>query len=62
MAEIELELGQAVATDDPHVTVSVDPASVAGKRLKLSLIVESQDGRLSLPAELLLVASPPPPA
>jgi hypothetical protein len=56
MAEIRLELGQTVATDDSHVTVVVEAAAIAGKRVKLSLVVESQEGRQSLPAELLLVA------
>jgi hypothetical protein len=62
MLEIQLELGQTVATEDPRVVVSIDPASVAGKSVKLLLVVESQDGRRSLPAELLLVADAPVPA
>ena len=57
MVEIQLELGQTVATEDPHVTVRVDAAAIAGRRVKLSLVVESQDGRQSLPAELLLVGN-----
>lgn len=62
MRSIELSPNQTVETTDPHVMVSVRPIPTLGvAAYKVVLVVETNDGRTSVPANLPLVSNEPLP-
>jgi hypothetical protein len=63
MVKIEIEPGKTVDTIDPQVRITVSPTpSLVASAFKVVLVVETEDGRRSVPTEVLLGVTERPPA